>query len=373
MSGIPSCRFVRDSIMFFPVLLPFLQGCVSSSEKEIELVASKEQSAHLKLEKNVKFEIPYSMEVIQGAAPKTRADFHFSELPQEGEERHCTYRWRAHHFQAASSTAEKKRRESLLFLSKCSHGLSERSLVSAVQLRLQIHAADPLVKVRMVLTPEETTAPPPASPPAEVVSEVFVEHCLNGNSPTAQNIREQIAQPRGGCREADEDISRRESMDVNRPVETVVRKKARYDEKSCELSKASTKRTLGVDAISCEISFEELGEKLIERNFSEIFKNFHYTHLTHFSCRKCQISSLDGIENLPNLTFLDLSDNQIVDLSPLKRLEHLAHLTISRNLVSDLSPLLEIPTLKSVSALSNPIPGAQIGLFVDKIELITGK
>ena len=61
------------------------------------------------------------------------------------------------------------------------------------------------------------------------------------------------------------------------------------------------------------------------------------------------------IHHLKHLQFLDLSDNQISDLSPLSHLEFLQGLNVMNNQVSDLTPITKLPLLKALLAQGNRI------------------
>ena len=108
--------------------------------------------------------------------------------------------------------------------------------------------------------------------------------------------------------------------------------------------------------------------------------------LTRLSARGFDITHLHGIQYLKNIQALDLSDNQLVDISPLmalpniqlldlennkiinikplSSLSHLKYLVLNLNKISDISPLLEIDSLKSVEFLYNPIDRYEIERYV---------
>ena len=68
-----------------------------------------------------------------------------------------------------------------------------------------------------------------------------------------------------------------------------------------------------------------------------------------------QITDITGLEHATQLEELDLSYNQISDISPLAHLLELTDLILRRNQISDISPLAELPTLRWLSLSSNQI------------------
>jgi len=64
---------------------------------------------------------------------------------------------------------------------------------------------------------------------------------------------------------------------------------------------------------------------------------------------------------LERIMFLDLSGNQLIDISPLKELEQLEILVLNTNQLSDSSPLKELNNLRELYIMGNPVPGGQIG------------
>lgn len=71
------------------------------------------------------------------------------------------------------------------------------------------------------------------------------------------------------------------------------------------------------------------------------------------SCANAGVRSLEGIDALSSLQYLDLAANAITRLAPLTTLPRLSSLHIPENPVSDIEPLLEIPSLTSVSLRGN--------------------
>lgn len=67
------------------------------------------------------------------------------------------------------------------------------------------------------------------------------------------------------------------------------------------------------------------------------------------------IKSIKGLEFATNLEYLDLSENEITDISPIKNLKKLEMLEIDRNIIEDISPLKDLTNLKHLNLYSNYI------------------
>lgn len=73
------------------------------------------------------------------------------------------------------------------------------------------------------------------------------------------------------------------------------------------------------------------------------------------ACPEMQITSLKGIDRLPNLSVLDLSWNEIDDLTPLSGNTSLQMLLVGGNRVRDLTPLGTLPELNALDVSDNPV------------------
>ena len=67
----------------------------------------------------------------------------------------------------------------------------------------------------------------------------------------------------------------------------------------------------------------------------------------------CGLSTAAGLENAVSLTYLDLSQNTIRDLSPLSGMSGLSELNLQHNAVNDLSELSELRSLKELDVSFN--------------------
>ena len=90
--------------------------------------------------------------------------------------------------------------------------------------------------------------------------------------------------------------------------------------------------------------------------------------ITLLACPAAGIKSLAGIGALPNLEQLELSDNEISDLSPLLDLVNLRVLGIRNNRISAVSTLLALPIIRFIALEgNNSIPCKQLDALEKKI------
>lgn len=103
--------------------------------------------------------------------------------------------------------------------------------------------------------------------------------------------------------------------------------------------------------------------------------------VTNFKCNDMGVRSLNGIERMPNIKFLDLSKNSIKDLSPLLKLTQIYSLSINFNQISDLDVIKHLPQLERVYAYHNNIKKipdisktkiTHLALFSNPLEDISG-
>ena len=91
-------------------------------------------------------------------------------------------------------------------------------------------------------------------------------------------------------------------------------------------------------------------------------------NITLLACPSSGVQSLVGINALPNLEQLELSDNSIIDLSPLSSLRNLRVLSIRNNRITDINPLLPMPILRFVALQgNNRLPCRQLNELEKKI------
>lgn len=90
--------------------------------------------------------------------------------------------------------------------------------------------------------------------------------------------------------------------------------------------------------------------------------------ITLLACPGAEIRTLAGIENLPNLEQLELSDNAITNLAPLASLKNLRVLSIRNNNIEDIRLFEDMPLLRFVSLQGNErIPCIQLDRLEDKL------
>lgn len=75
--------------------------------------------------------------------------------------------------------------------------------------------------------------------------------------------------------------------------------------------------------------------------------------VTLIACPAAGVTTLRGIEQLPNLEQLDLSDNAITHVGPLLSLKKLRVLSLRNNAVSSVAALASMPLLRFVSLSGN--------------------
>lgn len=83
--------------------------------------------------------------------------------------------------------------------------------------------------------------------------------------------------------------------------------------------------------------------------------NQKLSSLRELDLSRNQISDITPLTSLTNLTFLDLSDNRISDITPLKSLTNLTLLNLNANQISNITPLTSLTNLKQFHVWDNPI------------------
>ncbi len=77
--------------------------------------------------------------------------------------------------------------------------------------------------------------------------------------------------------------------------------------------------------------------------------------ISQLSCTDAGITSLIGLNNVPNISLLDLSNNRIADLSPLIYLRNLRILRISHNSIRNISSLYNHRMLNFIDLSGNDL------------------
>ncbi|HAZ48390.1 MAG TPA: hypothetical protein DDW76_32015, partial [Cyanobacteria bacterium UBA11369] len=79
------------------------------------------------------------------------------------------------------------------------------------------------------------------------------------------------------------------------------------------------------------------------------------SNLTYLNLQNNQIADISPLLTLTNLTHLDLNNNQIADISPLSALTNLTHLILVHNQIADISPLSALTNLTFLDLYNNQI------------------
>ncbi len=80
-----------------------------------------------------------------------------------------------------------------------------------------------------------------------------------------------------------------------------------------------------------------------------------YASIEGLSCSFHDIADLTGIQRVPNLSILLLSDNPVSDISPLASLTKLERLDLGSTLVVDLNPLSRLAKLNALGLSDTPV------------------
>lgn len=76
--------------------------------------------------------------------------------------------------------------------------------------------------------------------------------------------------------------------------------------------------------------------------------------LRQLYCANHQVNSLDGIEALTQLEFIDISHNNIDDLRPLSKLKKLQSINLRHNPINDIQAILTLPDLMKLQLPNMP-------------------
>ena len=75
--------------------------------------------------------------------------------------------------------------------------------------------------------------------------------------------------------------------------------------------------------------------------------------ISQLSCTEAGITSLIGLNNVPNLNLLDVSNNNIIDLSPVIYLSNLRVLRIANNSIRNINTLSNLSLLNFIDLSGN--------------------
>ena len=120
--------------------------------------------------------------------------------------------------------------------------------------------------------------------------------------------------------------------------------------------------TLDILIVDINISDQQLKSCLLDTASHEGW--IAISEVTNLSCEQHNIHSLDGIENLKALTQLDLSDNQIIDITPLLVL-NTAQINLTGNSQIACTRLNALEASIGQHAIERPSQCAQLSLLSD--------
>ena len=92
--------------------------------------------------------------------------------------------------------------------------------------------------------------------------------------------------------------------------------------------------------------------------------------LTTLSLSGNRLTDISPLKELKRLTTLDLSSNQLIDISPLKELKRLTTLNLSSNQLVDISPLKELKNLYVIQLHSNQLTDVSDIKYLKKLKIL---
>ena len=107
-----------------------------------------------------------------------------------------------------------------------------------------------------------------------------------------------------------------------------------------------------VDEDLAESMFVTLGDTTLEDLTCGLLAGI--TELAFANPHPTTIENLVGIQNVPNLTVLDLSNNAITDITPLSSLKNLTELLLTGNSITNISALSGLTSLTISSTGTSP-------------------
>ena len=117
---------------------------------------------------------------------------------------------------------------------------------------------------------------------------------------------------------------------------------------SCAESTPKDLREPGTISMLLEETFQKPYEQISEVELRELTR----LNIGYFSKN---LTSLEGIEVLTGLNYINITNTNIKDLTPLKQLTKLEYLYLSGNKITDISPLADLSNLKRLKLSRNQI------------------
>ncbi|UHP10556.1 InlB B-repeat-containing protein [Listeria marthii] len=100
---------------------------------------------------------------------------------------------------------------------------------------------------------------------------------------------------------------------------------------------------------------EGIRVELQKSSVTDVVTKEELESITNLTVVAKKIASIEGLEYLTNLEFLNLNGNQITDLSPLSNLTKLTEIYIGDNKISDISPLQNLTNVTNLYLKDNDI------------------
>ncbi|EAE7960959.1 hypothetical protein BKQ25_15310, partial [Listeria monocytogenes] len=180
-----------------------------------------------------------------------------------------------------------------------------------------------------------------------------VENEINeGEVPTEQLTEDATLEEKqegndGVASETTQPEQKEEKLDMQSPP--------RPSSKSSKAEKSIAQPT-AINSIFTDAAVAELIRSTLKKSsVSDTVTQGELDSITTLKATNKGIVTLNGLENLPNLSTLDLYLNQISDVSPLGTLSNLSTLNLTSNRITDISPLGNLTSLKILYLDNNNI------------------
>lgn len=152
------------------------------------------------------------------------------------------------------------------------------------------------------------------------------------------------------------------------------------DAQLTELQEALPNCSIYADKAIEEVNEIQLGDQSFMANVTELDLSgqeledlsplSECTGLQRLDLHGCGITDISSLVDLQSLTWLDISENEIEDLRPLMTLERLEHLDVHQNNIKDVTVLIYLTGLTELDLSGNPVSGfTSIGRLENLTEL----
>jgi Leucine-rich repeat (LRR) protein len=117
-------------------------------------------------------------------------------------------------------------------------------------------------------------------------------------------------------------------------------------------------------------TFYEAVKMRMYGNLSQELPSYYLEDFEDIEMAESYIEALDGIEHCKHVVFLDLSGNQITDISGLWSLDMLEELFLANNNIGYIDALSNLVNLREVDLSRNEIDDISPLLVLDKLEFV---